>query len=124
MRERQRALLEQPALIGAIISQHGISRQRFYGQPGPLGSRMPKTLFTHRHDQLRALLVDARKRAGLKQVDVAAALGRPQSFVSKYESGERRLDVVEFIDIAEAIGTEAADIVAEMQRSSPRRKRR
>ena len=85
---------------------------------------MAKTLFTHRHDQLRALLVDARKRAGLKQVDVAAALGRPQSFVSKYESGERRLDVVEFIDIAEAIGTEAAAIVAQMQRSSPRRNRR
>jgi transcriptional regulator with XRE-family HTH domain len=85
---------------------------------------MPKTLFTHRHDQLRALLIDARKRAGLRQVDLAAALGRPQSFVSKYESGERRLDVVEFIDVTEAIGTEAANIVAEMQRNSPKRKHR
>ena len=83
---------------------------------------MPKTLFTHRHDQLRGLLVDARKRAGLRQVDLAAALGRPQSFVSKYESGERRLDVVEFIDVAEAIGTQAAAIVTELQRISPRRK--
>ena len=46
--------------------------------------------------RLRELLTEARSNAGLKQLDVAGRLGRPQSFVSKYEGGERRLDVVEF----------------------------
>ena len=46
----------------------------------------------------------ARKSAGLTQVDLALRLKRPQSFVSKYERGERRLDLVEFGEVAEAIG--------------------
>ena len=43
--------------------------------------------------QLQALLRDIRTEAGLRQVDLAQRLGQPQSFASKYESGERRLDV-------------------------------
>lgn len=46
---------------------------------------------------------------------LAARLGRPQSFVSKYEKGERRLDALELIEIAEAIGCEVEGIVAELQ---------
>ena len=57
------------------------------------------------------LLVQARSDAGLSQVDLAARLHRPQSYVSKFESGERRLDVVEFIEVAEAIGCPVADIL-------------
>ncbi|MGF0310980.1 helix-turn-helix domain-containing protein [Rhodococcus sp. IEGM1428] len=56
---------------------------------------------------LRKLRVDA----GLTQVSVAATLGVPQSFVSKYESGERRLDVIELQHVARALGTDAAAIV-------------
>jgi transcriptional regulator with XRE-family HTH domain len=41
------------------------------------------------------LLREVRKEAGLTQAEVAAALRRPQSYISKYESGERRLDVLE-----------------------------
>jgi transcriptional regulator with XRE-family HTH domain len=48
--------------------------------------------------------VQARNDAGLTQVQVAAALKRPQSFVSKYESGERNLDVIEFLAVCRALG--------------------
>ncbi len=84
---------------------------------------MPKTLFTDRHDQLRDLLVVARKRAGMRQVDVAEGLGRPQSFVSKYESGERRLDVIEFVDVVSVLRAAPEMIIQELQRSSPKRRR-
>jgi transcriptional regulator with XRE-family HTH domain len=57
------------------------------------------------------LLVQARSDAGLSQVDLAARLNRPQSYVSKYESGERRLDLVEFIEVTEAIGCPALSIL-------------
>jgi transcriptional regulator with XRE-family HTH domain len=53
---------------------------------------------------LRELLVQVRHKAGLSQQKLARKLGRPQSFIAKYEGGERRLDVVEFIDIARALG--------------------
>ncbi len=52
----------------------------------------------------REMLVAARRVAGQTQAQLAAALGRPQSFVSKFESGERRLDVPEFVAIANALG--------------------
>jgi transcriptional regulator with XRE-family HTH domain len=54
--------------------------------------------------RFRELLVEARKRAGITQYEIAARLGRPQSFVSKYERGERRLDVLEFREVADALG--------------------
>lgn len=59
-----------------------------------------KTQHGAEYDALRLALVTARKDAGLTQAGLAARLGRPQSFVSKYEAGERRLDVVEFIAVA------------------------
>lgn len=55
------------------------------------------------HDQLRNVLLEARRKKGLTQVDVAALLDKPQSFVSKYESGERRLDVVEFLEVCKSL---------------------
>ena len=56
------------------------------------------------HQRLRELLIEARKAAELTQAEVSKRLRRPQSFVSKYERGERRLDVVEFAQVARAIG--------------------
>ena len=53
---------------------------------------------------MRTLLIAARKEARMSQADLAAKLGRPQSFVSKYERGERRLDVIEFLAVVEALG--------------------
>jgi transcriptional regulator with XRE-family HTH domain len=64
---------------------------------------------------LGQVLVRARERAGLKQSDVAARLGLPASYLSKIENGTRRLDVIELIRIAEAMGVDAAEIVGELK---------
>lgn len=66
--------------------------------------RMSNPLHDPRYATLRALLVAERERVGLTQVDVAGRIGKPQSYVSKYERGERRLDIVEFLDVARALG--------------------
>ena len=65
------------------------------------------------------MLAEARQAAGLSQVDLARRLGRPQSYVSKFESGERRLDVVEFIEVAEALGRPAVDILGALVSVDP-----
>ena len=72
---------------------------------------MTRSVFTNRHGQFQRLLVQARREAGLTQADLAQRLSRPQSFVSKYERGERRLDVVEFLEVAAAIGKDPADLL-------------
>jgi transcriptional regulator with XRE-family HTH domain len=54
---------------------------------------------------LKELLRDMRVKAGLRQEDVAQAIGRPQSFVSEYETGQRRLDLVELRDVCIACGS-------------------
>ena len=64
------------------------------------------SLFPEFYDRALEQLVRARKAARVTQASLAATLERPQSFVAKYESGERRLDIVEFIGIARAIGAD------------------
>jgi transcriptional regulator with XRE-family HTH domain len=65
---------------------------------------MPNPMHDPRYALLRELLIAERLRVGLTQIDVAARLRKPQSYVSKYERGERRLDIVEFFDVARALG--------------------
>jgi transcriptional regulator with XRE-family HTH domain len=69
------------------------------------------------YERFRDLLVEARKAAGLTQVEVAALLKEHQSYVSKYESGVRRLDVVEFLAVARAIGFNPAKFIDELNRN-------
>ena len=64
---------------------------------------MSKTEHREQYAHFAASLRRARKEAGLTQTVVAKRLGRPQSFVAKYEGCERRLDPVEFLHIANAI---------------------
>jgi transcriptional regulator with XRE-family HTH domain len=61
-------------------------------------------------------LISARRDANLTQIDLAKKLRRPQSFVSKYERGERRLDVVEFIEVAEALRIHPARVIDDIRR--------
>jgi transcriptional regulator with XRE-family HTH domain len=60
---------------------------------------------------LCCLLTEARKRAGLTQQDLADKIGKPQSFVAKVEGGERRLDIVELIEISGYIKLNMKDLV-------------
>lgn len=64
---------------------------------------MPKSIFSEKYNQFRQLLIEARKVAGLTQTELSIKLNRPQSYVSKYERGERRLDLIEFLEVAEAL---------------------
>lgn len=64
-----------------------------------------------RQRKLRELLKAARLEAGLRQVDVASALSRPQSFVAKVESGERHLDFIEVLDLCVVIGVDPIQLV-------------
>lgn len=72
---------------------------------------MTKSVFTTKYDRFRLLLIEARKSVGLTQAELAKKLFRPQSFVSKYERGERRLDVVEFLEVARALGMDAVRFI-------------
>ncbi|WP_292222452.1 helix-turn-helix transcriptional regulator [Mesorhizobium sp.] len=65
---------------------------------------MGKTLGTQRHKFLIAMLIERREASGLTQTELAARLGEYQSFVARLESGQRRVDVVEFIDLARILG--------------------
>ena len=68
--------------------------------------RIRKTVHSAEQLALCELLFAARKKAGLSQHKLAGRLGKPQSFVAKYKGGERRLDVVEFVTIVQAIGAD------------------
>src|SRR5260370_14849109 len=64
-----------------------------------------------KQELLLSLFRAIREEKGLHQTDVAAALGRPQSFVSKYEAGARRLDLLELKEVCDAIGVELTEFV-------------
>jgi len=70
-----------------------------------------RSLFSPAYERLRLRLVAARHERGLTQVQLATLLERPQSFVSKYETGERRLDFIEVLEIAEALHLDATELV-------------
>jgi transcriptional regulator with XRE-family HTH domain len=73
-----------------------------------------KSLRSADHVHLISLLVAQREKAGLTQQQLADRLGKPQSFVAKYEGGERRLDLIEFLAIARALDFDPARAVREI----------
>lgn len=72
---------------------------------------MDKSIYTPAQQALQQTLRQIRLGAGLRQEDLAARLAKPQSFVSKYESGERRLDLVELHQICAATGVTLLELV-------------
>ncbi|ESX29389.1 helix-turn-helix domain-containing protein [Mesorhizobium sp. M0761] len=76
---------------------------------------MPKSLRSPRHQRFLARLVLLRKAKGLTQKQLADKLGRPQSFVAKYEGAERRLDVIEFLDITAALDADPCEILSSLR---------
>ena len=78
---------------------------------------MGRSVHTPAYRALLDTLIEAREAAGLTQTELAIRLGATQSFVSKCERGERRLDVVEFVDFAKAIGRNPQTVFATFLRN-------
>lgn len=102
---------DKPLLPYAFCIFHYLldtSRMTARGAPRPKGYR------EERYRSLVELLVAERKRQGVSQDEMAARLRHHQPYVSRYETGERRLDAVEFIDVARALGLEPAELVRQV----------
>lgn len=108
------------------ISDFGISDKRLYSGGGAstespiraLVFTMAKNSLAVQQERLRNLLRQIRLNAGLRQIDLAKRLGQPQSYVSKYESGERRLDLLELRQVCEAMGISLQEFVRRFEGSS------
>lgn len=72
---------------------------------------------TSEQERFQAFLKKVRLDANLRQIDLAKLLGQPQSYVSKYESGERRLDVLELRRICKALGTTIVEFLKRFEES-------
>jgi transcriptional regulator with XRE-family HTH domain len=77
---------------------------------------MRRSIGTSEHKRLLALLRQVRLNAGLRQADVAKRLREPQPFVSRYESGERRLDLLELREVCRAVGIDLKDFVRQFDK--------
>jgi transcriptional regulator with XRE-family HTH domain len=73
-----------------------------------------KTLRTKGHRTLIDILVESRQQAGLTQRDLAARLKRPHVFIGRIEAGERRVDVIEFIEIARVLDIDPKHLFAKL----------
>jgi transcriptional regulator with XRE-family HTH domain len=78
---------------------------------------MARTTYTAETRVLATLLRSVREQAGLRQADLAEALDRPQSWVSDYEAGQRRLDLVELRSICRACGITLRQFVNRFERA-------
>jgi transcriptional regulator with XRE-family HTH domain len=78
-----------------------------------------KSLRSPQHEELLRMLIAAREDAGLNQEDVGDRIHRHQSFVSKYENGESRLEVVEFVEICRAIGVAPERLIKKLHWTEP-----
>jgi transcriptional regulator with XRE-family HTH domain len=78
---------------------------------------MEKSIHSTRYAVLLRVLREARERAGLTQVQLAKRIGETQTFVSKCERGERRIDVVELRTFCQAFGVELKQFVAALEKA-------
>jgi transcriptional regulator with XRE-family HTH domain len=83
-----------------------------------IGLDMQKSIHGKRQQRLRILLRTARKKAGLTQDQLAERMGAYKTFVSKYERGERQLDLIEFLAVAEALKLEPKTLIDQLLRDS------
>jgi len=75
---------------------------------------MPKSLNSPRHELVKSALIEQRKAVGMTQTQVAKRLGKPQSYIAKIERGERRIDIVEMVDLAEVINLDLSVLVLQI----------
>ena len=82
----------------------------------PMGASTLKTLRSRRHRALCATLRSARKVAKLSQAELAARLKTSQTVIVRIENGERRVDVVEFIDLARVLRIDPREVLSELMK--------
>ncbi len=75
---------------------------------------MKKSIYTEKQRKLSDLLKRARENADMTQTELAQKLGKPQSFVAKYERGERRLDIIELLEITKLLKTDPQKILEKL----------
>lgn len=80
---------------------------------------MPKTIFGGAHPHLVEVLAEAREKSGLTQAELAKVLGKDQTFISIIERGQRRVDVLEFVALARAMGADPKRLFAEVLKRVP-----
>ena len=98
-----RAPAKQPQRVSALHSERDTHQKR-----------LAKPLRSDAQAAFVSLLKETRRKAGLTQTDVAQRLGKPQSFVAKYQGSERRLDVLEFIAVARAIDADPLGLMRQI----------
>jgi transcriptional regulator with XRE-family HTH domain len=91
------------------------------------------TIVTKRHQRLVEILLDARKQAGIRQAELARRVGKTQTFVARFEAGQRRIDTIELLALCRIIGLDPVKVVRKLLKvedelwqrggSSPRRRR-
>jgi len=81
-----------------------------------MASHINKNPHDPKRERFRRLLRRLRQKSKLRQVDVAHRLGKPQSFVAKYEAGERRLDIIDTREICAALGVSLAEFATLLER--------
>jgi transcriptional regulator with XRE-family HTH domain len=75
---------------------------------------MAASIHTPQYEKFRLLIQEAREKKELTQAGLASRLGKPQSYVSKYESGERRLDVIEFLQVCRALDIAPMSVIKKL----------
>lgn len=78
---------------------------------------MGENTLKFQQERMQFLLRQLRLGAGLRQTDLAKRLGQPQSFISKYESGERRLDLPELRQVCKALGISLKEFIRKFEDS-------
>ncbi len=80
--------------------------------------RFSKTIFTEANDSFVKMLREARLKAGLTQVQIAKALGCRQTFISKIECSERRVDIVEFVMLCHAYQIDPSEFLKKLSKKT------
>lgn len=111
-----------PQIDEYILVKDHLSENALYGKGWIRGVQlMPKSVFTDAYASFLEAMIAARKGARVTQVDLGERLGKTQTFVSSYERGVRRLDVIEFYAVAKAIGVDPERLFAGIARRLPER---
>ena len=98
-----------------VLGHHNLDQRAYpilgYARPPGWTAEVQASIRSEEMARLCALLRELRVQAGLRQQDLADRLGEPQSFVSKYEAGERRLDLIELDQVCDALETDLVSLV-------------